>query len=110
MDTGLSQALSWPWGGSGGRETVPDTYNQFRMEGDTQEGGILVSRRWGSMSCQDASGQRRLVSPWTVCADLSIALIVRKLFCETPVEPHTACSLILVLSTEQWNRPNFSSA
>ena len=29
---------------------------------------------------------------------------------ETPIKPHTSCSLILVMSVKRWNRPNFSPA
>ena len=45
-DTGLSQAVLAS-GREKGRETDPDTYqySRFRMEGGTEEGGILGSQR-----------------------------------------------------------------
>ena len=94
----------WPQGGR-------------RGERQTQIPISTVGLGWKAAQKREESLVLKDEGPWAARTRLAnrswfppgefTGLIVR-LFCETPVEPHTTCSLILVLSVERWNKLNFS--
>ena len=111
----------WEGLGRGTQAWVRECWPQGGRRGErqTQIPISTVGLGWKAAQKREESLGLKDEGPWAARTRLAnrswfppgefTGLIVR-LFCETPVEPHTTCSLILVLSVERWNKLNFSPA